>query len=210
MLGTVDAFDTDWLAAMSIGLFPLRSADPKAVANELSVIFGDAGKERPPTATKGSLPVERLNSVLAITPRPEYLERVRDGPASGSTAARMTARRSSSFTSSATGPAADLAGVLSNAFGGGGDLAPSRSRAAVAASHRRSARSSCAAAPTRRPSAARRRASRPAVRRVVSALEQQLSQARSGATGGGATPGRRPGQRRDRPVSAWAATGAGG
>jgi len=187
MLGTVDAFDTDWLAAMSIGLYPLRSADPKAVANELSVIFGDAGKENAATATR-FLPVERLNSVLAITPRPEYLERVREwterldrGSDDGAPQLFVYFVRN--------GPAADLAAVLSNAFGGGGDLTPSRSRRGGggvaptlgAVELRTSTNTSAFVSP------ATGQVGQPFGR--VSAVEQQLWQQRNAATAGGAIAG---------------------
>lgn len=117
LLGTVEAFDTDWLAAMSIGLFPLRSADPKAVVRELEAIFGDSQKEAASQPVR-FLPVERLNSVLAISQRPEYLDRVRDwadrldrGQDDGAPQLFVYFVRN--------GPAADLASVLSSAFGGG-------------------------------------------------------------------------------------------
>jgi general secretion pathway protein D len=116
LLGTVEAFDTDWMAAMSIGLFPLRSADPKAVARELEAIFSDGQKDSAATLVR-FLPVERLNAVLAISARPEYLSRVRDwterldrGEDEGTPQLFVYFVRN--------GPAADLAAVLSSAFSG--------------------------------------------------------------------------------------------
>ncbi|MDO6965236.1 type II secretion system secretin GspD [Rhizobium alvei] len=68
----VGVFDVDFMKGMSVGLFPLKTAKPTALVVELNTVFGlDAGSK-----TIRFLPNERLNSVLAITSRQEYLPKV--------------------------------------------------------------------------------------------------------------------------------------
>jgi general secretion pathway protein D len=43
-LRTVEIFDVDWLAGMSVGVFPLQSAEASKVVNELDKVFGEGSK----------------------------------------------------------------------------------------------------------------------------------------------------------------------
>lgn len=73
---TIDIFDVDWLAGMSIGMFPLRVSDPIEIVDELKTILGD---DKNPLAEKIQLlPMQRLNSIVVMTPLPEYLDKIRD------------------------------------------------------------------------------------------------------------------------------------
>lgn len=68
----VNVFDVDYMKGMSVGLYPLKTAKPAALVNELYSVFGlDAG-----TKIIKFIPNERLNSVMAITSRPNYLPKV--------------------------------------------------------------------------------------------------------------------------------------
>jgi general secretion pathway protein D len=68
----IGIFDVDYMKGMSVGLYPLKSAKPAALVNELYSVFGlDAG-----TKIIKFIPNERLNSVMAITSRPNYLPKV--------------------------------------------------------------------------------------------------------------------------------------
>ena len=72
-LQTVEIFDVDWLAGMSVGVFPLERVEASTVVPEIEKIFGEGG----PTPLAGLfrfLPIERINAVLVITPQPEYLD----------------------------------------------------------------------------------------------------------------------------------------
>ncbi len=82
-LSVVDTFDVDWMAGMSFGLFSLERVEVKDLMPELEAIFGEGGGA--PSAAAGSsplagmvrlLPIERLNSILVITPQPSYLGQV--------------------------------------------------------------------------------------------------------------------------------------
>lgn len=71
-LQTIETFDVDWLAGMSVGVYPLERVEAATVVPELEKIFGDGG----PTPLAGLfrfMPIERINAVLVITPQPEYL-----------------------------------------------------------------------------------------------------------------------------------------
>ncbi|MBK7742819.1 MAG: type II secretion system secretin GspD [Betaproteobacteria bacterium] len=73
LLDTIDTFDVDWMAGMSVGLFTLQSADVKTVGQELDKIIGDRNLS-PLTGILRIIPMERLNALLVITPQPAYLE----------------------------------------------------------------------------------------------------------------------------------------
>ena len=72
----INTFDVDWLTGMSLGIFPLQNGTPKAVASELETIFA-AGSGAPLSGLLRFVPIERINSVLVISPQPAYLDRVR-------------------------------------------------------------------------------------------------------------------------------------
>jgi general secretion pathway protein D len=72
-LDTIETFDVDWLAGMSIGIFPLERVEAKVVVPELEKIFGD-GAATPLAGMFRFLPIERLNAVLVITPQQKYLD----------------------------------------------------------------------------------------------------------------------------------------
>lgn len=76
LLETIDLFDVDYLAGMSVGLFTLRSADAKAVAQEVSLLFGDI-QQGPLAGVIRVIAVERLNGLLVVTTQPAYLEKAR-------------------------------------------------------------------------------------------------------------------------------------
>jgi general secretion pathway protein D len=72
-LDTLEIFDVDWLAGMSIGLYPLERVEVSKVAPELEKIFGEGGAT-PLAGMFRFLPIERMNAMLVITPQPKYLE----------------------------------------------------------------------------------------------------------------------------------------
>ena len=71
-LETIEIFDVDWLAGMSIGVFPLERVEAKVVVPELEKVFGEGGAT-PLAGMFRFLPIERMNAVLVITPQPKYL-----------------------------------------------------------------------------------------------------------------------------------------
>ncbi|MEQ8265299.1 MAG: type II secretion system secretin GspD [Pseudohaliea sp.] len=76
-LDIVSTFDVDMLAGMSVGIFPLENANVVETAGAINDLMAAAGGEAGDIiGLVRVLPVERLNSILVVTPRSEYLERV--------------------------------------------------------------------------------------------------------------------------------------
>ena len=73
MLETIDMFDVNWLAGMSVGLFTLQSAEVKTVVAELDKAMGPPDKS-PLAGILRIIPIERMNALLVVTPQPQYLE----------------------------------------------------------------------------------------------------------------------------------------
>lgn len=74
-LRTVEIFDVDWLAGMSVGVFPIESGRADRVAGDLEKVFG-ADSGTPSAGMFRFLPLENANAVLVITPQPRYLEQI--------------------------------------------------------------------------------------------------------------------------------------
>jgi general secretion pathway protein D len=73
LLETIDLFDVDFLAGMSVGIFPLQGADVKALVAELDKVFGQQAAG-PLAGIVRVVPVERLNALLVVTTQPQYLK----------------------------------------------------------------------------------------------------------------------------------------
>jgi len=74
---TIDTFDVDWLKGMSVGVFGLQRASVAELMPELQHLFGpDSGM--PLAGMLRFLPIERTNSVVAISSQPQYLSEVGD------------------------------------------------------------------------------------------------------------------------------------
>jgi general secretion pathway protein D len=74
-LRTIEIFDVDWLAGMSVGVFPLQSAEASKVVTELEKVFGENGKT-PLAGMFRFMPLEGQNAVMVITPQAKYLRDV--------------------------------------------------------------------------------------------------------------------------------------
>ncbi len=73
---TIDMFDVNWLAGMSVGLFTLQSAEVKSLMADLDKALGTPDKS-PLSGILKIIPIERMNALLVVTPQPEYLEEAR-------------------------------------------------------------------------------------------------------------------------------------
>ncbi len=72
---SIDTFDVDWLRGMSIGVFGLQRATVAELMPELQKVFGpDSGT--PLAGMLRFMPIERTNSVVAISSQPQYLQEV--------------------------------------------------------------------------------------------------------------------------------------
>ncbi len=77
----ITTFDVDMLKGMSVGIFPIENASIEDVQEALSGMLGKDGGDGVEGAVGiGSMvkiiPVERLNSLMVVTPRAHYLERI--------------------------------------------------------------------------------------------------------------------------------------
>lgn len=70
---TIDIFDVDWLAGMSVGVYPLQTGNAAKVVADLEKVFGEQSKS-PVAGMFRFMPLEGSNAVLAITSQPAYLD----------------------------------------------------------------------------------------------------------------------------------------
>ena len=76
-LDIVSTFDVDMLAGMSVGIFPLENAGVMETTEAINRLIAASGGEAGDIAgIVRIMPVQRLNSILVVTPRSHYLERV--------------------------------------------------------------------------------------------------------------------------------------
>lgn len=76
-LQTIEIFDVDWLAGMSVGIFPLKRVDVESITAELTSVFGAEG-DTPLAGLFRFVPLERLSSVMVITPNEDYLSKAQE------------------------------------------------------------------------------------------------------------------------------------
>jgi len=113
----VETFDVDWLQGMSVGMFQIQRIEVADLVTELEELLG--GEESPLAGMFRIMPLERLNSIIVITPNEHYLDRIenwierldRSSPEAGS---RLYVYRVKNL------DAEVLAGYLANVFGGEG------------------------------------------------------------------------------------------
>jgi general secretion pathway protein D len=115
-LRTVQIFDVDWLAGMSVGVFPLQSGEAAKIVDSLEGIFGEGGNT-PVSGMFRFMPLEGQNAVMVITPQPRYLREaqvwIERLDAGGGEGARLYTYEVLYM------KAVDLAEQLSQVFGGG-------------------------------------------------------------------------------------------
>lgn len=76
ILETIEVFDVNLLKGMSVLMYPLTNVDAATVVTELDDIFGK-DQDSPLNGMFKMIPIERMNSVMVITPQPRYLREVR-------------------------------------------------------------------------------------------------------------------------------------
>ena len=122
LIETVAIFDVDWLNGLSVGLFTPDFVDAATLAQDLASIFGDQA-EGPLAGLVKIVTIERLDALLVVSPRPEYLTRVgewieRLDRDSGAVGQRLFVYHVQN------GKATDLADVLSQVFEPASEQAP--------------------------------------------------------------------------------------
>jgi general secretion pathway protein D len=73
-IDTITSFDADWMRGQSVGIFPVRNSSPEPVIAEIEKIMdsGDGGLSQSMIKFQ---PIGRLNSILVVSQKPEYLKR---------------------------------------------------------------------------------------------------------------------------------------
>lgn len=74
-LQTIEIFDVDWLAGMSVGIFRLQRVGVETILPELEGLFA-AGEETPLAGMFRFMPIDRLNSIMVITTNERYLTEI--------------------------------------------------------------------------------------------------------------------------------------
>jgi general secretion pathway protein D len=126
-LQIVETFDVDWLQGMSVGIFQIQRVEVADLVAELEEFIG--GEESPLAGMFRVMPLERLNSVVVITPSEHYLDQIggwierldRSSPEAG---ARLYVYRVKNL------DAEVLAGYIADVFGGEGGSGRATSREA--------------------------------------------------------------------------------
>lgn len=118
-LRTIQVFDVDWMATMSVGVYPLQSGRATDVVQALERVFGEQAKS-PVAGMFRFMPLESTNAVMVIASQPEYLDDVQqwiDRIEGGGGDGRLFSYELKYI------KARDLADRLSEVFGGRGNAA---------------------------------------------------------------------------------------
>ncbi|HZC96166.1 MAG TPA: secretin N-terminal domain-containing protein, partial [Bradyrhizobium sp.] len=73
-IDTILSFDADWMKGQSVGVFPVRNSQPEPLISELEKIM-DSGEGGLSQNVVKFQPMSRLNSILVVSQKPEYLKR---------------------------------------------------------------------------------------------------------------------------------------
>jgi general secretion pathway protein D len=73
-IDTILSFDADWMRGQSVGIFPIRNSSPEPVISEIEKIM-DSGEGGLSQSMIKFQSIGRLNSILVVSQKPEYLKR---------------------------------------------------------------------------------------------------------------------------------------
>ncbi len=73
-IDTILSFDADWMRGQSVGIFPVRNSSPEPVISEIEKIM-DSGEGGLSQNVIKFQSIARLNSILVVSQKPEYLKR---------------------------------------------------------------------------------------------------------------------------------------
>jgi general secretion pathway protein D len=74
-LDIVNLFDVDWLKGQSVGFFPLVNGNTEAIISEVKAILQLSSSKQNEAMVK-LMPLERMNAVMAISPRKHYIDKI--------------------------------------------------------------------------------------------------------------------------------------
>lgn len=73
-IDTILSFDADWMRGQSVGIFPVRNSTPEPLIAEMEKIM-DSGEGGLGQGVVKFQPIGRLNSIMVVSQKPEYLKR---------------------------------------------------------------------------------------------------------------------------------------
>jgi general secretion pathway protein D len=73
-IDTILSFDADWMRGQSVGIFPVRNSSPEPLISEIEKIM-DSGEGGLSQNVVKFQSIGRLNSILVVSQKPEYLKR---------------------------------------------------------------------------------------------------------------------------------------
>src|SRR6202158_4209276 len=73
-IDTILSFDADWMRGQSVGIFPVHNSSPEPVISEIEKIM-DSGEGGLSQNVIKLQPMSRLNAILVVSQKPEYLKR---------------------------------------------------------------------------------------------------------------------------------------
>lgn len=73
-IDTILSFDADWMRGQSVGIFPVQNSAPEPIISEIEKIM-DSGEGGLSQNVIKFQPMSRLNSILVVSQKPEYLKR---------------------------------------------------------------------------------------------------------------------------------------
>ena len=76
LLDTIQVFDVDWMAGLSVGFFTLEYAAPKDLVSQLETLLSDEAGN-PMKGIFRFVPVESARSVLVVSPQEKYLNQAK-------------------------------------------------------------------------------------------------------------------------------------
>jgi general secretion pathway protein D len=124
-LDIVSTFDIDQLAGTSVGIFPISRGEVEDVVVELEHIMNSAAADGADSPLRGLggmvrvLPVERLNSIMVVSPRAAYIDTVGDWIEQLDSIDEPASESTLHVYKVMNGDAAQMAMLLSTIFGDG-------------------------------------------------------------------------------------------
>lgn len=119
-LDIVETFDVDLLEGMSVGVFPVEYNEVTAITTALEPLLGGVTGEGEGTLTGliRLIPLENMGSILVVTPKKSYLDKVQTWIRRLDKAPEQGAEPQLFVYNVQNGTASYLASLLSNVFGG--------------------------------------------------------------------------------------------
>ena len=119
-MNIVNTFDVDQLAGMSVGIFPLTNATVQDLSIELEHILGTTEGASGIAGMVRLMPVERLNSILVVSPRAHYIDEVGRWIEELDGAGDLTSEPTLHVYSVRNTDSSQLSSLLSSIYGGSG------------------------------------------------------------------------------------------